>query len=268
MSKFNHRVPVTPAPALTQRDLTRAFYTQFEVINAETPALLDQVYALRYQIYCVENPFENPADHPRGRERDAFDDRAVHALVRHRASGLCAGTLRLVLPDPARPDAPFPIETHCDEVLQRSLEGWIGGLPRQRVAEISRFAVSKEFRRRLGEQESVSGLSEAACYTDNPPEPPGHTRVLPYITIGLFLALFRLSLRHGITHWLAVMEPSLLRLLQRFAVRFERIGPVIDYHGRRQPAVAVIACVERSVRDTRPEIWDLATDFGRFTTTN
>jgi hypothetical protein len=36
----------------------------------------------------------------------------------------------------------------------------------------------------------------------------------------------------------AVMAPALLRLLERFDLRFERLGPLIHYHGERQPCIA------------------------------
>ena len=46
----------------------------FDVLRADTPALLDRVYRLRHQVYCVENAFEDPQLHLDGREIDANDD--------------------------------------------------------------------------------------------------------------------------------------------------------------------------------------------------
>ena len=37
------------------------------------------------------------------------------------------------------------------------------------------------------------------------------------------------------THWCAVMEPTLLRLLRMTSIYFHPLGPVVDYHGKRQP---------------------------------
>lgn len=50
--------------------------------------------------------------------------------------------------------------------------------------------------------------------------------------------LFSLSLHHNITHWYAVMEPSLHRLLNRSGIEFHKIGPLMDFHGKRQPMLA------------------------------
>ena len=47
----------------------------FDVFRADTPELLDRVYRLRHQVYCVENAFEDPKLHLDGREIDADDDR-------------------------------------------------------------------------------------------------------------------------------------------------------------------------------------------------
>src|SRR5437016_3162055 len=63
------------------------YENRFEVIRADTPALLDRVYQLRYQVYCVENQFEDPVENLGGREIDADDDHAAHVLLTHRESG-------------------------------------------------------------------------------------------------------------------------------------------------------------------------------------
>ncbi len=50
--------------------------------------------------------------------------------------------------------------------------------------------------------------------------------------------LFSLSVQHKINHWYAVMEPSLHRLLKRSGIEFHKIGPLMDFHGKRQPMLA------------------------------
>src|SRR3954454_1724840 len=39
----------------------------------------------------------------------------------------------------------------------------------------------------------------------------------------------------GLTHWCALMEPSLVRLLYATGVHFAPLGPMVDAYGRRQP---------------------------------
>src|SRR5438270_11840526 len=113
---FNHSPAMIAAPfaqytreaaqmldaPLNFKDLSKLYTRHFDVVRADTPALLDRVYELRYQVYCLENPFEDPADNPGGREIDADDDRAAHILLIHRESGAAAGTARIIFPDHSR----------------------------------------------------------------------------------------------------------------------------------------------------------------------
>jgi N-acyl amino acid synthase of PEP-CTERM/exosortase system len=91
-----------------------------------------------------------------------------------------------------------------------------------------------------------------------------HQRGFPHITVGLFSAIVQMSAETGVTHWLAVMEPTLLRLLRRFGIRFERIGDDVNYHGRRRPTLGVAADVVDGILAERPDIWDLVTQGGRY----
>src|SRR5690606_20046318 len=115
----------------------------FESTLADTSEQLSQAFRLRYQVYCVENPFEDPTEHPRGEERDSYDDHSVHALLVHRPSREVAGTVRLVLVRPDRPDDSFALQRVCHEPLVRDREAF----PVLQMAEVSRFCISKAFRR-------------------------------------------------------------------------------------------------------------------------
>ncbi|MCO6440243.1 MAG: PEP-CTERM/exosortase system-associated acyltransferase [Nitrococcus mobilis] len=251
--------PATNPPS----EVYRAFHDYFEVIPADTSALLDEVFALRYQVYCVEHPFENPHEHLDGRERDEYDTRAAHALIRHKRTGYCAAAVRLILPDYQHPETAFPLERACTNSLYEEAKPWIGNLDRLKSAEISRLAVSKAFRRRLGEAETISGVSAQAVYSDAQ-GPDSRRRGFPHITLGLFAAIVRMSVEQGIIHWFAVMEPTLLRLLQRFGIHFPPIGPLVEHHGLRQPTLAAAATVVDGILRKRPDIWEIVTDRGRF----
>lgn len=244
-------------------DIYNDFHAYFTIVPAVTAELRDEVFALRYQVYCIEHQFENHAEYAGGKEKDRFDARSVHMLIRHRATSLCAAAVRLVLADADEPQALFPIELGCGEGFTEEARWRIAALHRPRVAEISRFAVSKEFRRRLGEAETVSGVSPRAVYTDGLAT-DSRRRGFPYITLGLFAAIVRMSVDQGVTHWFAVMEPTLLRLLQRFGIYFPPVGPIVDHHGLRRPTLAAAATVVNGIRSKRPDVWEIVTDRGRF----
>ncbi|MEF8794272.1 PEP-CTERM/exosortase system-associated acyltransferase [Thiohalorhabdus sp.] len=240
------------------------FDKYFEIVQAVSWAERDAAYALRYQVYCVENPFEDGSVHRCGREQDEYDARAVHSLIRHRESGEFAACVRLVLPKQDDPETPFPIEAECGHAFYKDHRAVSVALDRSRLSEISRFAVSKRFKRRLNEASSPSGTSPEAVYQDADSRSGAGQRGMPYITVGLFAAVIRTSVEHGMTDWYAVMEPGLLRLLSRFGIHFHPVGALVEHHGRRRPTAARVADVIRGIHDERPDVWEIVSDRGRF----
>lgn len=244
--------------------IREVFDRYFRIERVSEARQLEEVHRLRYQAYCIEHAFEDPAEHAGGLERDAHDPVSSHALIRHRVSGECAATVRLVHPLDDGVGR-LPIETHCGRALYPAAVRRISALPRARLAEISRLATSAAFKRRLAEAATVSGVSDRATYVDTARDSRHlHQRGFPHITVGLFAAIVQMSAESDVTHWLAVMEPALLRLLRRFGIRFERIGADVHYHGRRRPTMGVAADVVDGVLWERPDIWDLITQGGRF----
>lgn len=239
----------------SQSGICLALERHFAVEIARCEQTRDEVHRLRYQVYCVEHPFENPSEHPDGRERDVYDARSVHALVRHRASGECAAGVRLVL---ANPERGLPAVEHCASALSRQALERLAELPLAQVAEISRFAVSRSFRRRAGEQGVPSGLSDRALHGLD------QRQALPHIALALFAGIVRLSAELNVTHWVAVMEPALLRLLRRFGIELAVCGKPIEYHGTRLPTLSRTEDILAAVRVSHPEIWQFATEAGRF----
>ncbi len=242
------------------QDLIEVFHRYFEVCEANTEALKDEVYRLRYQTYCIEHPFEDARRFPDQREVDDEDRRSVHSLVRHRPTGALAATVRLVLPDRCDRGVLLPMERLCSKTLTAAGLG-PDRIAREHIGEISRFGVSKQFRRRAGEGDSITGAScgGSVAYSRRPQE----ARLIPHLTLGLFLAIVRMSADQGLRHWFAVMEPALMRLLVRFGIRFRPVGGLIEYHGFRQPCFGEINDVLARIWCERRNIWELITDDGR-----
>ncbi len=243
--------------------LREQFYKFFKILPANTEPLLREVYHLRFQVYCLETGFESKEDCQyiieNGQEiwleKDKYDRRAVHYLVQHRRTGLYAATVRLVLPDHRNINTPFPIENHCN--LEFPVKN---PKIRRHLAEISRFAVSREFKKRQGEKGTLAGISDSTeVYLE-----PEERRILPHMAVGLFAAIGKMSCENDITHWYAVMEPALLRLLRLFGIRFIPIGDDVDYHGLRRPCLAEFSKVLASIRNVNPDVWDFVTDNGKY----
>ena len=254
-----------PEPARKRQriSLRDRFNQYFELLPADSPVLRREVYKLRFQVYCLETGFERVEDCrtavETGRtiylETDEYDHRSRFFLIRHRRSGIYAATVRMVLPDPHDPEASYPIEVHCE--LERPVTD---PFIRRHLAEISRFAVSKTFKRRKGEAGTLTGINPQTDIYFQPDE----RRLLPHLTVGLFAGILRIARQEDITHCYAVMEPALLRLLRLFGVRFDTIGPDVEYHGLRRPCLAEIDQMLAGIERTDPDVWDLITDGGKY----
>ena len=238
-------------------DFPVIFSQYFNVLPANETELLRETMSLRYQVYCVEHCFENPGRYPDCLECDLFDGVSRHSCLRHIPSQQMAGAVRLVLADRENPQRLFPMEEHC--IIHPEHQETIAGCPRHQIGEISRLAVSKEFRKRVREAETVHGIVDRAEADRQRDE----RRTVPQITLGLFQGIVTMSAESQIKLWFAVMEPQLLRLLRRFGIFFTQAGPVVDYHGRRLPCIAKVGELINGVKQRRPEVWDFATQQGK-----
>lgn len=235
-------------------DIVEGFSRYFEMLPAIDSELKKEVYHLRYQVYCLETRFENPDHFPDGLEIDEADAYSLHYLIRHRSKGTAAST-RLVMPAANNEKRKFPIEKHCVIDNLRVIEN----IPRNELAEVSRFCVSKEFKQRKGELGTLNGVS------DNPDDyfSDDERRVFPHITLALIACLIKMSHENDIHYWYAVMEPSLLRFLKMLGIYFTQIGPITEYHGKRIPNVIKVSDLLDGVYQKNREVWSFLTDRGR-----
>lgn len=255
-----HNEGQDPTSSSGTENLSDIFTSFFEIEVATTEELTNKVFELRYQVYCIDRAFENPGQFPDKREHDAYDPRSAHALIRHRRTGDSIAVVRLVLAGDNPEQSDFPMRGQCIHRMSQQAQDTIAATPRQHMAEISRMAVSREFRRRLNEYESPTGVTDQSSYADA----EGGRRAMPYISLGLFAAILRMSVKHDITHWMAVMEPAQLRLLKRFGVEFDHVGPLMEFHGLRRPAFTEAASLIDGILQRRPDVWELITESGRY----
>jgi N-acyl amino acid synthase of PEP-CTERM/exosortase system len=245
---------------MVAQNLQDLFYKYFEVLtDTDTPDVVDEAQKLRYQVYCKETGFEDASQFPDEKEVDSYDSRSVHSIIRHRETGIVAATVRLVLPNTSDPGQSYPIEEHCSQSFEKAGLNK-DDLPRNTLAELSRFGISKDFKRRLGEAGTLAGVGpDADAYSK---VRSNSVRLIPHLSLGLFAAIVRMSTENYITHWYAVMEPSLLRLLTRFGISFMPIGGVVDYHGQRQPVYGCANDILEGMWKERLDVWELVTGNG------
>jgi N-acyl amino acid synthase of PEP-CTERM/exosortase system len=233
-------------PITAVADLPLYYGRHFAVVRATTPELLRKAYRLRYQVYCVENSFEDPGQQIDQSEIDQYDEYAVHTLLVHRRTGEVVGTSRVILPHKGE-FGPLPMATLLHEADRRRFDEF----PAAQTAEISRFAVSKHFRRRYGEARYAdAGFAENATVPEI-----SERRLMPFITLGLLGGVLDICLEHEITHLAAVMEPPLIRILRRLGLDFMPIGGLVEHHGLRQPCIARLADLIQHGRDNESLVW-------------
>jgi N-acyl amino acid synthase of PEP-CTERM/exosortase system len=242
MSFAGHRAAMDSA--LMDETLLEQFDNHFDAIPANTIERVRTAQRIRHQVYCIEHPHEQSND-PDGLERDEFDAHAAHSLLMHRATNTALGTVRLVLPVAGDLEHSFPVQ----RVFAPDSQRIFNQLPLASTAEVSRFSISRQVRRST----DLSGSHEPAGFVNNSGA---------LMRLGLIQALVRMSLQHGITHWCAAMEPTLLRMLSAMAIRFRPVGPLVEYHGLRQPCYCVVADILDAVRRERPSFWAVLTDGG------
>ncbi|HEX3487095.1 MAG TPA: PEP-CTERM/exosortase system-associated acyltransferase [Micropepsaceae bacterium] len=246
-STENHSaIPGTGGERAPDHTLLQRFIAQFQALPADTAERVRTAQKIRHQVYCIEHPFEK-SNNPDGLESDEFDCHAAQSLLIHRASNAALGTVRMILPLDGDPENSFAVQRIMDA---ESLKVF-NRLPLPTMAEVSRFSISKKSRTQAGtgdeSQPSVSG---------------------PLMRLGLIQSLVRMSRQHGITHWCAAMEPTLLRMLSAMAIRFTPVGPLVEHHGLRQPCYCVVADVLDAVKRERPAFWAVLTDAGTLLSAN
>jgi N-acyl amino acid synthase of PEP-CTERM/exosortase system len=228
-------------------DLFARYSDCFHGVVADTPLLVRAAQSLRYQVYCLERRFEEPAQHVDGLERDEDDIRSVAGLLYFKHDPDPIGTARLILP--GRESDGLPVQRLLTKNGVRTAER----APNLTTAEVSRFSISKAFRKRAATALDLSALQPgqiAELYTALP-------------CLGLVQTMLRASVTEGITHWLAIMEPKLLRMLATLGIHFQSIGPLLSFHGLRQPSICRLADMLERLAYEKPEHWNIVTDCGR-----
>lgn len=106
-----------------------SFYTTSDQVE------LDEIFRIRYRVYCEEYHYLDSKKFPDKKERDEYDRHSIHLVVRHR-TGELAATARLILGS----DIGLPIQNNFEINYTIPKNG--------KIAEISRLIVARSYRRR------------------------------------------------------------------------------------------------------------------------
>jgi len=209
-------------------NLTESFNKYFSVAVATTPEQKQEIYRVRYRVYCDEFGFEDGGQYSDKAECDEFDDYAIQCLVSHRSSGIPAGCVRLVPASVGITYHLLPFEKFCAAGLDNDyLHGL--GMDRGSICEISRLAVDGSFRQRSGETITRLGKHNAMDFSHH------EGRTFSLVAVAGYLATTALTAITGRTNMFAMMEPFLPDVLHKAGIEFQRVGQDVDYHGVRAP---------------------------------
>jgi N-acyl amino acid synthase of PEP-CTERM/exosortase system len=204
--------------------------------------LLNEVYKLRYKVYCDEWRFEKPEEHPGGIEKDEFDDHSVHFVAKRKSDNQMIGTIRLI----KYSEKGFLIEKHCQ------IDTDLSSFDRKLFGELSRLAVSKEYRRRTTDAAYEGKVVDDAAI-DN--MYGGQRRMENDIVLGLYKCIYRECRESGQQYLLAVMAKGLFLLLKRVGILFEPIGPAQNYHGLRTPYMGRVDAMVEQLSKINPPLY-------------
>ena len=235
------------------------FFDYFELVLAKTPAQKRDVYHIRYQVYCDELGYEDKSQFKQPLERDRFDGHSLHFLIRHRRTGLAAGTARCVLPfDEFGHKQSLPSEHFCQPALDSSIITNLG-LRRGDYAEVSRVAIRAEFRRRITLDHQVYLDHQGYQFTSDELQSFSHIAICLYFALAAYY-----QQNQNIHAMIAMMEPRLMKHLNRPGIYFQPAGQLIDYHGVRQPFIlhkdSLVTDIKPAFRPFFNSVCQLVTD--------
>ena len=230
---------------------------------------LKEIYRLRYKIYCLELGFEKPENYENGILKDIYDDSAVNFAAKDYSNKI-VGAIRLILYS----DLGFPIEKYCDLDFNQD------EIPRGKIAEISRLAIHRDFRKRAEdkyiygpdeERRSIGSFNFSSNYSNSRRFEDKHRyknntsrtgasqtegRKKHEIIIELYKAVYLESKRRQLSSWYAVMTKGIVNLLDKFGLKFNAIGDPVDYHGIRTPYFGEINKIEQEMSNIDPELYN------------
>ena len=229
-------------------DLGKGFAHHFEILAACNETLRKQVFRVRHEVYCRDLGFEPLRDDEL--ETDAFDEHSVHCLLRSAGDADdLVGCVRLILSNPDRPDTLLPFEQACLQSLDaHRIDS--RRLPRHTIAEVSRLAVHKNYRRRRGEQDKPASIEDSDFGTSQ-------SARFPFIPVGLYLGAMAESIRHGLEQVFVLTEPRLASHLARLGFALAEIGPGVEHHGMRVPSVINVKASASGIRPLLRPMWEV-----------
>lgn len=207
---------------------------------------LEKIFALRYQVYCIENSFLSAENFKAELETDLYDARSVH-FSSSNSNGDVLACARLIT---AQDQYEFPTLTNCN--IYSSFNAPAAGL----CGEVSRLMLSPTLRRRKTDQ--INGLSLKPTETFS--DAANDVRHYPFnelLLLAVYRSIFQYCRFHRILYLYASMEPSLEHNLRRLGFDFQPIGAESNYLGTVIPFMLTLEHLHENISkfDKRLATW-------------
>jgi N-acyl amino acid synthase of PEP-CTERM/exosortase system len=207
------------------------FDQSFAIISANTIALKQEAYAIRYQVYCQDLQYEQGVSSKEKAEVDAYDSCSEHFLLLHKPSNKYIGCVRLIHKQSQRP---LPFEKVSGVKTGQVVKHLMGNA--EQYCELSRLVVLPEYRQKIALM-------------------PRESETVPYVSISLILAGIMHFIQSGHRYCFAMMEPKLVRLLNTYGLHVQQASTLVNYKGKR--AVFVLSA-ETSLNNMPTSLQDLS----------
>ena len=229
-----------------QSPIQKLFHNTFSVVPVMRPQDLDNVYKLRYEVYCLERGFEDSKQFPQEQEIDIYDARSIYTLLQHNKSGEFVGTARLILPDQNHiGDVAydhFPAQALSNHAMVYNEDIF----PSNRTAEISRICYS---------QKKASELKL-------------NTMEQRLILPGLLSGVYMLCDLYQVDTLMALLEKRLIDRCHQIGFTPDEVGDSVEHKGTRHLVSYDRAKCADYVREKNIELWRIITSNGKYSGNN
>jgi N-acyl amino acid synthase of PEP-CTERM/exosortase system len=201
------------------------FDDNFETVLANTETARRIHYQVRYQVYCLEEGFEDHHNFNDYQEKDDWDEHSVHFLVRSKTTREWVAAMRLVPPT----HNGLPLENVCSIDATAAPEN-LG----KSAVEVSRLCILNPYRHaRPPAHDASQPASQNRAATGESP-----VKKLKYrseIVMGLMRAAAAYCREHNITYWYFLSTPAFARMMNIMNFQLIELGPACEYRGKRKP---------------------------------
>jgi N-acyl-L-homoserine lactone synthetase len=185
----------------------------FELHSIQNAEEEDEMYRLRYRVYCEEFKYLNASDFPEKKEKDIYDPYSVHFVIKDTSNShdKVIGTVRII----RNSEIGLPIEKHFKLDIDKNR------IPRENLVEVSRFIVEKKYR------------------IDN-------------FMLDLVRELYHYARRFNVEYVYSVMDERLYLPLIKMGYPFVKIGDTKEYQGTTTPFLLKISKMGENINRTNP----------------